>query len=467
MAAPTSDHFRPRYHFTARRNWLNDPNGLVWHAGEWHLFYQYNPHGDRWGHMSWGHAVSRDLVRWEELPVAIPEDDQHMIFSGSAVIDAHGVAGHGKDAMIALYTGAGRGEDATQVQCLAASTDRGRSFAKDPANPVLDLGLKDFRDPKVFWHGPTARWVMATVRSTENRAELFASRDLRQWDHLSFVGPFDAPGELWECPDLIELPVEGGGTGWLFKVDLIRCTDRPGSGTLVIAGDFDGATFTPEADGAGRPILGWADRGSDFYAAISWDNTPRRVWIGWMNCHDYAAITPTAPWRGAMTVPRSLSLRRIDGALRLVQQPVEALEALRGRAVPIEGQAWQWPSRHFEVDLAVSLSTAPCRLRLEDAKGQAVTIAYDPKAQALVVDRSGAGPLTDNPVYAAPMIAPLSPAKGVLGLRILADSCSLEIFADDGATVLTLQHFLAEGPCSLSIEGGEVVRAEGWEMRSA
>ena len=396
-----------------------------------------------------------------------------MIFSGSAVIDDRGVAGYGAGAMIALYTGAGRGVGATQVQCLAASTDGGRSFVKHPGNPVLDLGMTDFRDPKLFWHAPTARWIMVVAFSTENRAALFASPDLKSWSLLSHIGPFDTPGELWECPDLIELPIEGGGTGWLFKVDLIRRTDRPGSGTLVVAGVFEGTSFTPEVDGAGRPILGWADWGADFYAAISWANVPaedgRCLWIGWMNCHDYAAQTPTAPWRGAMTVPRALSLRRIDGALRLVQRPIAELARLRGAAVSAGAQGWRWDRCAFEAELRVNLAVPGFALHLEDGAGGRVVIHHDAERQMLLVDRAGAGGgvLDAHPAFAAPMSAPIDPARGRLDLRLLADSCSLEIFADDGAVVLTLQHFLAEGPCALFVDGAGVEQATGWALSPA
>jgi sucrose-6-phosphate hydrolase SacC (GH32 family) len=207
---------RPAYHYAPAANWLSDPNGLVHHAGEWHLFYQYNPHGEDWGHMSWGHAVSADLLTWEELSVALAEDERHMIFSGSAVIDVEDSAGFGKDAMVAIYTGHARSEPANQSQCLAYSADRGRSWAKYSGNPVIDRGMADFRDPNVFWHAATARWIMVVVLSNEQRGLIYASHDLKQWNELSVIHGANAPGEVWECPLLIELPVEGTAeTRWL------------------------------------------------------------------------------------------------------------------------------------------------------------------------------------------------------------------------------------------------------------
>jgi beta-fructofuranosidase/levanase len=238
--------YRPQFHFTPERNWMNDPNGMVFYDGEWHLFYQYNPHGDRWGHMSWGHAVSRDLVRWEHLPLALAEEDGVMIFSGSAVVDWKNTSGFGKGEkppLVAIYTGH---RDGRQDQRLAYSNDRGRTWTKFAGNPVLDLKMADFRDPKVFWHAAQSRWVMTVALAAEQKVHFYASHDLKDWKYVGEFGPAGATGGLWECPDLFPLPVEGGGTKWVLIVNINPGGPAEGSGCQYFVGEFDGEKFTPE-----------------------------------------------------------------------------------------------------------------------------------------------------------------------------------------------------------------------------
>jgi len=247
-AEPTYDEpYRPQFHFTPKSNWMNDPNGLVYLDGEYHLFYQYNPFGDQWGHMSWGHAVSRDLVHWEHLPVAIPEEKGVMAFSGSAVVDVHNTAGFGQAGetpMVAIYTGY-READRNQAQYLAYSVDQGRTWTGYSGNPVLDIGSRDFRDPKVFWYAPHQRWIMVLVLAAERKVSLYASPDLKQWEHLSDFGPAGAIGGAWECPDLFPLAVEGsqGLTRWVLQVDVDRRAMAGGSGGQYFIGSFDGRRF--------------------------------------------------------------------------------------------------------------------------------------------------------------------------------------------------------------------------------
>jgi sucrose-6-phosphate hydrolase SacC (GH32 family) len=401
---------RPRYHYAPARNWLSDPNGLVHHAGEWHLFYQYNPQGEDWGHMSWGHAVSRDLASWEELPVAIEDDTQHMIFSGSAVIDHDDTAGFGKEAMVALYTGAMSGEPARQVQCLASSVDKGRNWSLYSGNPVIDLGLSDFRDPNVFWHAQSRRWIMVVVLSNENSALLYASDNLRDWQKLSEISGTGAPGEIWECPLLITLPVEDGGSRWLFKVDVLR--DAPGSGAIYCTGNFDGTTFSPD-EGTWKV----ADWGADFYAAIAWheprDAKGRPLWIGWMGNHAYQGRLPLKGWRGAMSVPRRIWLRRSAEGFVLCQQVDPAVS----KAVPdcghrrFEGLDWQ--------------------LVLGDGAGRSVEVTRRP-GSLVMVRRDLINPFLDvRREVALEASAPVD---------IWVDSGSVELIADAGALALTMQH---------------------------
>jgi fructan beta-fructosidase len=366
---------RPHYHYAAAANWLSDPNGLVHHKGKWHLFYQYNPAGDQWGNMAWGHAISRDLVSWTELPPALVQDDAHMIFSGSAVVDHANSAGFGVDTLVAAYTGAGRGPDPLQVQCLASSTDDGRTWHKFPGNPVLDYGLADFRDPNIFWHAATARWIMVVAMSAQNHALILASPDLKHWEKLSAIGPFALPGAVWECPLLIELPVEGGDvTRWMFKVDVLR--DGPGSGAVALIGDFDGVCFTPDAADCWQVI----DEGKDFYAAIAWhdprDDHGRPCWIGWMGNHSYQGRLPARGWRGAMSLPKRIGLRDGANGLRIVQTVDPALSAAFGAQHHYRGR-----------NVAATIGIA-AKIEIALAPGHSATLSFE---AGLVLTLSEAG----------------------------------------------------------------------------
>lgn len=418
---------RPRYHYAPAVNWLSDPNGLVWQDGAWHMFYQYNPFGEEWGHMSWGHAVSSDLAHWRELPVALAEENQTMIFSGSAVIDHADSAGFGHGAMIAIYTGA-RTDRLHQFQCIAASTDQGRTFTKYSANPVLDRKMEDFRDPNVFWHEPTRRWIMTVVLSDENRALIYGSGDLKSWEELSEIPTDGAPGHLWECPFLVELPIEGSAeTRWLFKVDVL--SGAPGSGALYRAGSFDGIRFKAES--------AWqvADYGDEFYAAIGWteprDRLDRPTWIGWMGNHAVQKHLPLQGWRGAMSLPRRLSLRRREDGFVLVQSIEPSCRALFGGAekigldhgcFPLPGcamltaDAGEW-SFTLSDDAGRFLACSRKAGRIEVVRKDPVTPQLDRKCE---MELTGDGPV-----------------------EIWLDHGSMEIIAGAGADCLTLQHRLA------------------------
>ena len=336
-----SEPLRPQFHFTPVRNFMNDPNGLVYYKGEYHLFYQHNPLGPKWGHMSWGHAVSRDFLHWEHLPVALKEEHGVMIFSGSAVVDRNNTSGFCKPAngdpscLVAIYAGHGHNR---QTQNLAYSNDRGRTWTKYAANPVLDLGLKDFRDPKVFWHEPTARWIMVTVLPDQHKVRFFGSSDLKRWEALSDFGPAGATGGVWECPDLFPLRVDGDPSDirWVLDVDINPGAIAGGSGGQYFVGTFDGRTFVN--DNAPDRTL-WVDYGKDFYATISFSDIPpsdgRRIWMGWISNWLYANVEPTTVWRGAQSVPRRLTLRRTPNGIRLVQSPIAELTALRETPEPV------------------------------------------------------------------------------------------------------------------------------------
>lgn len=417
---------RPTYHYAPASNWLSDPNGLVHHQGEWHLFYQYNPHGEDWGHMSWGHAVSPDLCNWTELPPALLEDDRFMIFSGSAVSDPEDTAGFGKDALLAIYTGAQLGEHPLQAQCLAWSNNAGRDWQKFSGNPVLDLGMADFRDPNVFWHAATQRWIMVVVLSNEQRALVYASHDLKQWDEMSVIHGAGAPGEVWECPLLIELPIEGTDeTRWMFKVDVLR--GAPGSGALYQTGTFDGIRFVPDGPSL-EPYWNLADAGRDFYAAIAWheprDDQGRPVWIGWMGNHAYQGQLPRQGWRGAMSLPRRISLRR-EGSRYLLRQQAEPAAVA---ALPFA------PCRDGRVAASVRLDL-PCdgdfEVALSDSEGRAIEV--ERRGETLAMRRRDPiSPFLDD--------AQVFEAPGNVPLTLWLDHGSAELFAVDGLVCATMQH---------------------------
>ncbi|MEO7318650.1 MAG: glycoside hydrolase family 32 protein [Chthoniobacteraceae bacterium] len=455
--------FRPQVHFTPEKNWMNDPNGMVFFEGEWHLFYQYNPHGDKWGHMSWGHSVSRDLVRWEHLPLALAEEDGVMIFSGSAVVDWKNTSGFGKDGqppLVAIYTGHREGR---QDQRLAFSNDRGRAWTKFAGNPVLDVKMADFRDPKVFWHEATARWVMTVALSTEKKVHFYKSENLKQWKYAGEFGGAGATNGLWECLDLFPLAIEGGGTKWVLIVNINPDGPAGGSGCQYFVGDFDGAHFKAEND-----ATRWADYGADFYAGVSWSDVPktdgRRVWLGWMSNWLYAQDVPTSPWRSAMTVPRELALRRTPDGLRLVQKPVAEFEKLREpdpRKFPggTSAAAAKWLAAQANLpmllDIEISFTGMTPKtsfaLRLHTAKDEHTTIALDAARSLLAVDRTHSGRTNFHREFSARHEAPLRIADGRCTVRMLVDTSSLEVFAQNGETVLTDLIFPAAGPRSLSI----------------
>jgi fructan beta-fructosidase len=428
----------PIYHYAPAANWLSDPNGLVHHGGLWHLFYQYNPHGEEWGHMSWGHAVSTDLAEWEERPPALLEDDRQMIFSGSAVLDQHGSAGFGADALVAIYTGAQVVPETIQSQCLAYSDDAGQSWEKYSGNPVLDRQMADFRDPNVFWHAPTGRWIMVVVLSNEQRALIYASSDLKQWDEMSVIYGAGAPGEIWECPLLIELPVEGTDQSrWLFKVDVLR--GAPGSGALYQTGAFDGIRLAPDGP-ALEPQWQVADMGSDFYAAIAWheprDASGRPAWIGWMGNHAYQGSLPKQGWRGTMSLPRRLSLRWSGQGYALRQEMEPAAVA----GVPVTALDAATVPMAARLDLPVG---ADFSLTLADHDGRQLKL--ERRSDLLVMTRR-------DPV--SPFLDSAQPARIEPGamLTLWLDHGSAELIAADGTICVTMQHRMAGNALAMTFQ---------------
>jgi fructan beta-fructosidase len=427
QAEPMLESNRPKFHFTAQKNWINDPNGLVFLNGQYHLFFQHNPLGNTPGNIGWGHAVSTNLIDWTELPMALPFDGNVMAFSGSVVVDKHNSGGFGANALIALFT-AHHTTKRLEVQHLAFSTDLGHSWGLFEHNPVLDLGKADFRDPKVFWHETKKRWVMLVVLPDEHKVLFYGSSNLKNWEYLSEFGPAGASNGIWEVPDMFALPLEGQEY-WVLKVDIGSGALHGGSGGQYFIGKFDGTHFIADS-----LETRWLDYGKDFYAALSFANTENRtVWLAWMNNWEYAQETPTSPWRGAMSIPRELSLCRVKDRIFLVQQPIRELEKLRTdsfqaqhftlsktRALPIAGQ-------HLEIMVEFELLTATeFGIRFANT-----TIGYNKATQTVFIDRlqphlqgfAGRHSVTFE--------------QKVVQLHIFMDSCSVEIFAQQGQFVLT------------------------------
>ena len=479
--------YRPQYHFSPKINWTNDPCGLVYFGGKYHLFFQHNPFGDMWGHMSWGHAVSPDLVKWTGLPVAIPEGPDAMIFTGSSVVDTNNTSGlcdSGRPCIVSIYTGHTPNTERTparQTQNLAYSQD-GLTWKKYSGNPVLDLQMADFRDPKVFWHEGGKQWVMVVVLPTEKKVRFYGSSNLKTWKHLSDFGPEGATGGVWECPDLYELQAEanGGRRRWVLKVGLNAGHIAGGSGEQYFVGEFDGVRFRND-DLEKKPL--WLDYGRDCYCALTWNNERDRQkhLIGWMNNWQYARETPTSPWRGAMTLPRSLELRSTREGVRLAQSPGPALESLRTGVCAYRGRDLAelnrklvaWPHRTQTFELLASIRPGKVNRivwKVFESTNEYTGIGYDAEARQLFVDRTRSAHIAFNNRFPSRTVAPLEIGNEPFDLHLFVDHSSIEVFANHGCTVLTNLVFPDPESTGISIqsEGGQVdsIDVRIWNLRS-
>lgn len=463
-AESTLETYRPAIHYTAKDTWLNDPNGLVFHDGIYHLYYQNNPFGNVHSNMSWGHATSKDLVTWEEHSVAIPCDETEQIFSGSIVVDTDNTSGFGAEGtapLVAIYTSAYQADSVhsgIQAQSLAWSTDGGYTWTKYAANPVLTRNSAEFRDPKVFrYDGPAGTyWVMAVVEAHDFTVLLYRSDDLKTWDYLSTFGPANGTGGIWECPDLFELPLDGdpANTKWVLTVNMNPGGPNGGSAGQYFVGEFDGVRFTSETTvtkGLQDPErvheYQWLDWGRDYYAAVSFSNVPdgRRLMIGWMNNWDYANHIPTTPWRSPMSLVREVSLALVDGKARLVQQPAPEYTAdsesghlqrlwVDGTVEVNGGQAVQLIEVTFAPEDAHELGI----LVRGDQGAVGTRIAIIPGDGKLSCDRNASGETAFHSAFPSTSSAPLQPAAdGSYTLRIFVDHCSVEVFAEDGRVTIT------------------------------
>jgi fructan beta-fructosidase len=433
---PSNKSYRPQYHFTPPVNWMNDPNGLVYYEGEYHLFYQYHPDSTIWGPMHWGHAVSRDLIHWEHLPIALYPDDIGAIFSGSAVVDWKNTSGFGKEALVAIFT---QDQAGTQSQSLAYSTDRGRTWVKFSGNPVIvpPENVRDFRDPKVFWN--LDHWVMCLAAG---KAILFyRSPDLKTW---SFCGCFGigigTTSAFWETPDLFQLPA-GASMRWVLTVGVGEGGPAGGSGTQYFIGQFDGNTFISE--NSPETIL-WADFGADYYAAQSWNDEPnrRRLMLGWMSNWQYANVIPSTTWRGMFSLPRELALVQTLDGIRLVQQPIPEIVKLRSghrhwqdeTILPgenllagLQGESYEIVAV-FQVDHHVE----NVGFRVRVGHGEETVIAYNPRNQKVFLDRTRSGQSDFHPGFSGIHSTELAFVDGQLKFHIFVDHSSVEVFFNDG-----------------------------------
>jgi len=470
-STPFTERWRPQFHYSPPDGRLADPNGLVFDAGEWHLFHQQDG--------TWAHAVSPDAVHWTALPTALRHDELGQALSGSAVVDRANTSGlfDGPDGgLVAIYTSTAGGE----AQSLAYSSDAGRTWDRYAGNPVLpNDGRKDFRDPKVFWHEPTRRWVM--VVSLGDEIGLFSSPDLVDWEELSRFGAgHGLHSAVWECPDLFPLRVDGDPdqVRWVLTVSVGASDATDGSTAQYFVGDFDGTTFV--RDPAVPPeTVQETDVGQDFYAAQSYEHAPdgRRVWIGWMGNWRYPYSAPTHPWTNAMSVPRDVGLRTVDDEVRLVQAPVPELGSLRGEPTHIGPRAigpdTVLPFTSSTFELETEIETRGARrvsvrlLESRDADGrlvEAVEVGYDDGQ--LVMDRTRGG----TAGFGVRRSVPYHPRGGVIRLHVLVDESSVEVFVDDGALTGTMVVFPARDGrgMSLAAEGGDprVRELTYWPLRS-
>ena len=440
--------FRPTYHFSPLYGWMNDPNGMVYKDGEYHLFYQHNPYGSKWGNMHWGHAISKDLINWEHRPDAITPDALGTIFSGSAVVDTDNTAGFGAGAIVAIYT---QNSD-RQVQSIAYSTDNGRSFTKYENNPVLTSDARDFRDPKVFWHKETQRWIMLLAVGQE--MQIFSSSNLKDWAFESSFGEGQgAHGGVWECPDLFELPVDGTNEKkWVLLCNLNPGGPFGGSATQYFVGTFNGKEFANESPSQTK----WMDWGKDHYAAVTWSDAPdnRRIAIAWMSNWQYANDVPTSQYRSPNSVPRDLSLFTVDGETYLQSAPSPELLKLRDiskkRSFKVNGTRTikdmiAGNEGAYEIELTIENQHADViGFRLYNDKGEEVDMQYDMKEKKFSMDRRKSGDVGFNENFPMLTWTAIESGKDELKLRLFVDKSSVEAFGDGGRFVMTNQVFPSE-----------------------
>ena len=471
------EQFRPQFHFTPQKNWMNDPNGLVYYDGYYHLFYQYYPDDIIWGPMHWGHAISIDLINWKHKPIALFPDKHGYIFSGSTVVDINNSTEFGSKKnppLVAVFTYHSinlerSGTNNYQTQGIAFSLDKGNTWIKYANNPVIEnTGIKDFRDPKVFFHNETNQWVMALVAG--DHVKFFNSSNLKNWKYLSDFGKeFGAHGGVWECPDLFKLKISNTNEEkWVLLISINPGAPNGGSGTQYFIGNFDGKRFTVEHED-----IKWIDLGSDNYAAITYNNEPnnKRILMGWMSNWLYGQKTPTKTWRGAMTLPRELSLTKENNTVFLrnvlitsfdkqIRQILEKDYIYLKEGFKLEHTNFNQAEIRFDLNLSKGI-----RIELENNKKEILIFEIDSSKKEMILDRKNSGIKDFEEQFAKHIhILPYYLCDKVVDIRIILDWSSVEIFIDQGKYVMTEQIFPTEFYNKLQISSKEKVRIENFKL---
>lgn len=464
------ERWRPQVHFSPKAHWTNDPNGMVYSNGTYHLFFQYFPGGTTWGPMHWGHTISKDLIHWQEQPVALYPDSLGYIFSGSAVADLHNTSGFGKGGktpLVAIYTnhdpkGEHDGKNDFQNQSIAYSLDEGKTWTKYSGNPVLkNPGIRDFRDPKVNWNETVKKWIMTLA--TQDHITFFSSPDLKSWTKESEFGKtLGAHGGVWECPDLLAFDHQGKKV-WVLIVNINPGGPNKGSATQYFTGDFDGHTFTPDDS-----LTKWIDYGADEYAGITWSNTGKRhVFLGWMSNWMYANEVPTKTWRNAMTIPRELALVKENRHFYVSSLPVKELQA-SARTVSRR--------TNFKANGDVYMCTGPLYLTMKADElkdfamsfhygaGAELVIGFDKASNTWFIDRTTTGEHGFNKEFAARHTAPRIATGKELELTLVVDETSVEMFADHGVITMT-DIFFPNAPLQkISITAVKELLIRQWQL---
>lgn len=471
--------YRPNFHFTPKNTWINDPNGLVYYKGLYHLFYQNNPFATVWGHMSWAHATSKDLIKWKDEKMAIPEyknKDSAVvnIFSGTAIVDSFNSAGLGTknntSPLIAIYTS--NVENGLQHQSLAYSLD-GIHFTNYAKNPILNIQAKEFRDPKVFWHYPTKKWIMIVSKPDLHMVQFYSSANLLDWNFESDFGQIGNVDKVWECPDIFEIKVENENkTKWV----ITNSAGHPQQGFLAMQyfiGDFDGKKFTLTADNYPK----YVDYGKDFYAGIIYNNLPkkdaRKMMIAWANCWEYANLIPTNGFRGTMTIPRELTLYyEPNYGYILKNYPIKELKKYRKNKIFENDSLYIYNKTYnincynenaldieFEIATINALETG---IQIFYSAIQGTKIYYNKKENALYLDRTNSGDTTFSNRFKSKEKIQLNKYYDNLKFRILIDKSIIELFINDGEYSITDQIFPLHFKDALinlyAIEGGAIYK---------
>ncbi len=477
-----TENYRPQFHFTPEEKWMNDPNGLVYNKGTYHLFYQYYPDSTVWGPMHWGHAISKDMVKWQHKPIALFPDENGFIFSGSAVMDTKNTSGFGTEAnppMVAIFTyhnmeGEQAGRNDYQTQGIAYSLDNGESWTKFEGNPVMgNTGIKDFRDPKVFWNDVLEKWTMLLVAG--DHLQIWNSPNLKEWEKVSEFGKDKgAHGGVWECPDLFPLTIEGTDeTKWVLLISINPGAPNGGSGTQYFIGDFDGNTFITDQTEAK-----WIDLGRDNYAGVTYNNSPNneRIFIGWMSNWDYARDTPTVEWRSAMTVPRTLSLKKINNEMQLLNYPIEQLDRIIEIAASESEMELNENQKKIislkygnQSEIKFTVRNPSLKMIFSNDIGDSLDITIDKEINLVTFNRakSGKTAFSDKFVGGIQKMEMANLPDGPVEVRMLLDHSSLELFINKGQYVMTNQIFPNSDYTKLTIENksNELMKVDDFTER--